>query len=104
MGNIIYSVTVKVDPDIEEDWVKWMKEIHIPDVMATGYFLERRWSKVIGEKDEGTSYNIQYLCETMKKLHNYQVQCAPKLQKEHNDRYEGKFVAFRTLLETIDLG
>ncbi|MBT4775287.1 MAG: DUF4286 family protein [Crocinitomicaceae bacterium] len=99
---IVYSVTVKVNQEIEENWLRWMKEVHIPDVMATGFFLEKRWSKVIGETDGGTSYNVQYLCASMKDLHDYQVHHAPALQKEHSDRYKDNFVAFRTLLETID--
>ncbi|MBT6516091.1 MAG: DUF4286 family protein, partial [Crocinitomicaceae bacterium] len=37
---IVYSVTVKVNQEIEENWLRWMKEVHIPDVMATGFFLE----------------------------------------------------------------
>jgi len=102
MSKIIYSVTVKIDQEVEEDWFQWMREVHIPDVMATGYFLENRWSRIIGEEDTGTSYNIQYLCASMKDLHKYQVNSAPELQKEHTERYKGNFVAFRTLLETID--
>jgi hypothetical protein len=101
MSKIIYSVTVKVNPEIEADWVKWMQDVHIPEVMDTKAFEEYRMSRVIGEKDEGTSYNIQYLCPSMKDLHQYQIHRAPALQKEHTERYEGKFVAFRTLLETI---
>jgi hypothetical protein len=35
----------------------------------------------------------------MADLQKYQAHLAPKLQSEHNERYENKFVAFRTLLE-----
>ena len=102
MSKIIYSVTVKIENDTEADWLQWMKDVHIPEVMATGYFIENRISRVIGEDDDGTSYNIQYLCPSMKDLHMYQVNCAPSLQKDHTERYKDKFVAFRTLLETIE--
>ena len=37
----------------------------------------------------------------MKDLHIYQVHDAVKLQKEHTDKFDGKFVAFRTLLEEL---
>lgn len=100
---IIYSVTVNVEDDIHEDWLKWMKEVHIQDVMNTGFFVDQMMSRIISHNPEesGTTYNIQYQCESMKKLHEYQTKCASKLQKEHTERYEGKFVAFRTLLEKI---
>tara|TARA_B110000503_G_C7130511_1_gene406607 strand:+ start:1470 stop:1775 length:306 start_codon:yes stop_codon:yes gene_type:complete len=98
---IVYSVTVNIDGSIHEDWLAWMKNKHIPDVMATGYFSEYRMLKVISrqEDEEGVSYNIQYTCANMADLHQYQVHKAPALQKEYSDRYEGKFAAFRTLLE-----
>ncbi len=98
---IVYSVTVNIEDEVHDDWINWMKETHIPDVMDTGYFSENRFLKVItSNPDEtGQTYNIQYTCSSMKDLHQYQIQQAPRLQKEHNDKYEGKFVAFRTLLE-----
>ncbi len=98
---IVYSVTVNIDSSIHEDWLAWMKSKHIPDVMATGYFTDYRLLKVISrqEDEEGVSYNIQYTCSSMADLHHYQVEKAPALQKEHSDRYDGKFAAFRTLLE-----
>lgn len=102
MSKIIYNVTINVNEEVSEDWLKWMKEVHIPDVMNTGYFLENRLSRIIGESEGGISYSVQYLCPSMKDLHAYQVKSAPQLQKEHNDRYDGKFAAFRTLLEVID--
>lgn len=98
---IVYSVTVNIEDEVHADWLAWMKNKHIPDVMACGIFKEYRLLKVISrnEGEEGFSYNIQYSCPTMADLHKYQVKHAPALQKEHSDRYEGKFVAFRTLLE-----
>ena len=39
---IIYNVTVNVEAEIHNDWISWMKEVHIPDVMNTGYFLENK--------------------------------------------------------------
>ena len=98
---IIYNVTVNIDDSVRDEWMKWMKEVHIPDVMATGYFLENKFCKIMVEEDQGSSYSIQYRCANMTDLQEYQREHAPRLQKEHRDRYEGKFVAFRTLLEEI---
>ncbi|MFT4755995.1 MAG: hypothetical protein ACI91R_000632 [Vicingaceae bacterium] len=100
---IVYSVTVNINESIHEDWFAWMKNKHIPDVMATGYFSEYRMLRVISRQDDeqGISYNIQYTCDSMANLHQYQVQKAPALQKEHSDLYDGKFAAFRTLLELV---
>lgn len=95
---IIYNVTVNIDEDVHDDWFQWMSEVHIQDVMNTGLFLEARFSKILAEEEGGKSYSIQYLCKSMEDLEKYQNEHAPRLQNDHTSRYEGKFVAFRTLL------
>ena len=98
---IIYNVTVNVENDIREEWLQWMKAKHIPDVMATGYFIEHKICKVLVDEEQGTTYSIQYTAANMKDLEEYQRDHAPRLQKDHTDKYAGKFVAFRTLLEIV---
>ena len=98
---IIYNVTVNIENDVREEWLNWMKTVHIPDVMATGYFIENKICKVLVDEEQGTTYSIQYTAANMKQLEEYQRLHSPRLQKEHNDRYAGKTVAFRTLLEVV---
>ena len=95
---IIYNVTVNIDEDVHDDWFEWMSDVHIKDVMNTGLFIEARFSRILAEEEGGKSYSIQYLCKSMEDLEKYQEVHAPKLQEDHTSRYEGKFVAFRTLL------
>ncbi|MDQ3192863.1 MAG: DUF4286 family protein [Bacteroidota bacterium] len=99
---IIYNITVNIENDVREEWLTWMKNVHIPDVMKTGLFIENRILKVLVQEESGTTYSIQYTCEKMEDLEKYQQEYAPRLQKEHTDKYKGKFVAFRTLLEVIN--
>ena len=102
---IIYNVTVKIDLSSHEDWITWMQEKHIPDVMATGYFNSYKLSKILyTDESDGITYAIQYLCNSIGDLEDYQKNCAAQLQKEHTDRYKDKYVAFRTLLEVENEG
>ena len=98
---IIYNVTCNVENEILKDWLQWMLEIHIPDVMRTGFFLEANINKVISSSDDGTTYAIAYSCESMKKLHEYQLKFSAELQRKHLERYGKKVVSFRTILELI---
>lgn len=99
---IIYNVTVNLEDSICDEWVQWMKLKHIPNVMETGCFEEYRFTKILtNHGGDGTNYSIQYLCKNMEILSDYQQTHAPKLQKEHIDRYGNKAIAFRTLLELI---
>lgn len=98
---IIYNVTVKVDNDAHEEWFEWMRSKHIPDVMATGKFVDHQMARVMVDDQDGVTYAIQYKCESMEVLEDYHRDHAPELQKEHSERYKDKFVAFRTLLELV---
>jgi len=95
---VIYNVTVSVDTDVCQEWLIYMKEIHIPDVMNTGMFIESKISKVLGHEEGGLTYAIQYLCKNMEVYEKYQKDFAPNLQKDHTTKYGTKTVAFRTLL------
>ena len=98
---IVYNVTVKIEHSIHDEWLAWMKEVHIPDVLNTGLFEDNKMMKVLVDEEDGVTYSIQYRTTSWEKLDEYQKNHAPSLQKEHPSRYEGKFVAFRTLLEEV---
>lgn len=98
---IIYNVTVNVDTDVAEEWLQWMKTVHIPDVMATGLFLDHRICRILAEEEGGLSYAIQYTASDMATYERYKAEHAPRLQGETQKRYGGKFAAFRTLLEVV---
>lgn len=99
---VVYNVTVNIDADAHDEWLQWMVEEHIPDVLSTGLFLESRISKLqVEEEMGGTTYSIQYTLESKEKLEEYQENHAPDLQKKHADKFDGKFVAFRTIMEIV---
>jgi hypothetical protein len=98
---IIYNVTINIDKDIHQEWLNWMKTVHIPDVMATGCFIESKICKIIGDEETGINYAIQYTAQNIEFYETYKMKYAPSLQKEVTDKYPGKFVAFRTLLEVL---
>jgi hypothetical protein len=97
----VYNVTVSIDESVKEEWLNWMKNVHVPDVMSTGLFTESRILKVLSEEDQGNTFSFQYTFIKMEDYNKYKREFAPKLQKDVADKYAGKFAAFRTLLEVI---
>ncbi len=99
---IIYNVTVNIEESVQKEWLAWMKKTHIPEVINTGMFVSAKMSKILVEEQMGgVTYSIQYSCESKSKLDQYKEKFAPQLQQEHTKKFQGKFVAFRTLLEVI---
>jgi len=79
-----------------------MRTAHIPEVMATGCFLESRLSRLHGEEEGGVTYAITYVCYSQEKLDQYAKEFAPALQSDHSERFNGRFAAFRTTLSVIE--
>jgi len=98
---MIYSVTIAVQASVESEWFDWMNRIHVPDVLRTGCFSECRIYKVLGSEGNDPIYVIQYHCRSVEVYHRYRDNFAPALQKEHSDRFGGRFRGSRQLLEEV---
>ncbi len=99
---IIYNVTVKVDLDIHDEWVQWMKLVHIPEVLETGHFVDHRMMRILDEHEtDGITYAIQYHAKNMQEYFDYQANHAKRLQKDVELLYKDKYVAFRTVMRVV---
>ena len=99
----LYNVTVGIDKVAEQEWLQWMKEVHIPKVLETGMFVDHKIYKVLHDQDEGSvSYSVQYFAQTINHVTSYFETFAPRLMEEHRLRFQDKHVAFMTLLEEVD--
>jgi hypothetical protein len=99
---IIYNVTVGVDKAIETEWLVWMKEIHVPDVMRTKMFLSSKIYRVLTtDNEDSVSYAIQYSARSLMEIDNYLEKFAPALRDDVTKKFGDKAVSFRTLLEEV---
>lgn len=98
---LLYNVTVNVEDDAKEDWLHWMKNTHIPDVLQTGLFEGATFSQLMVEEEAGVTYSIQYRIKDMEAFRVYQEVYAKGLQEEHQKRFEQKTVAFRSIMEVV---
>ena len=98
---VIYNVTVNVDTEVQEAWLEWMYEVHIPEMMATGKFLDYRICRILQDEIEGVTYAVQYFSPDLATLVRYQDTDARRLQEVHAQRFSGRYVAFRTAMEVL---
>ena len=98
---IIYNVTINIDDAAHDEWLTWMKKVHIPEVVATGCFSSGSMFKLLVEEQSGTSYSIQYRAPNMAAINIYLEKFAPEMRGKAEESFGGKFTAFRTLLEEV---
>lgn len=99
---IIYNVTIKADNTIVQDWLAWMREEHIPDLMKTGQFVDHKLCRLLEQDEtEGQTFAIQYFCKSMDEYNTYISDYAPAMREKGFKRFGDKFIAFRTVMEVL---
>ena len=100
---IIYNVTLKIRESIHNEWLKWLKEIHIPDVMDTGCFTKSLVVKLLEtDESEGPTYAVQYTAENKAHYDRYIEDFAGEMRKRSFAKWGDQFIAFRSVMEIVD--
>jgi phosphoribosylamine-glycine ligase len=99
---IIYNVTVNIHESVHQEWLLWMKNKHIPEVLATGKFSKAILTRVMIEEEMGgITYSTQYTTDSKTTLDTYYTEDAPRLREEGLKLFGEKMLSFRTELEVV---
>jgi len=99
---LIYNVTINIDESVHDQWLDWMKDKHLPDMLATGKFSHAKMVKVLVEEDMGgITYSVQYTTQSRDTLEAYYKEDADRLRADAQKLFPNKFVSFRTELEVV---
>jgi hypothetical protein len=98
----IYNVTTKVEPSVHEEWVEWMKQIHIPEVMNSGCFTQFQFVRLLELDDsDGPTYAVQYHSDSKEAYHQYLEIFATKLRNEVYAEWGNKVISFRSFMQVV---
>lgn len=99
---IIYNVTIKVEHSITTAWLSWLKEEHIPDIIATGCFTHATILHLLEADDtEGITFAVQYHAESKALYNRYIEQFSDEMRKKGMDKWGNKFIAFRSVMQLV---
>lgn len=97
---IIYNITFNVNYPVETDWLTYIKQTHIPEILATELPLDVKLLRLLTEiENEGSTYTTQYSFLTMEDFLTYQTLHHDRFQQKHHQMFKGQYVSFQTLLE-----
>ncbi len=102
---VIYKVSITIDTEVQTEWLSWMMEEHIPEVLAAGYFTECKFYQVLepSPTPEMVKFVVDYRCESVEKLRQYRENVAPELMNKHEERFHRKFTSAREVLAELKL-
>jgi len=99
----IYNVTIKVHESIHTVWLQWLKEVHVPEVLATNCFTKATIVRLLEIDDsEGPTYAIQYLAESKASYNLYIEKYAGLLRHKSFEQWGNQFIAFRSLMQVVN--
>lgn len=99
---IIYNVTIKVQNAIKEDWLAWLKNEHIPEVIGTGCFTQAIVLQLLEvDNAEGTTYAVQYHAESKANYNRYIENHAAAMRQKGYDKWGDAFIAFRSVMQQV---
>lgn len=99
----IYNVTIKVAHTIAADWLNWLRQEHIPEMIATGCFESATILQLLENTDEeGPTYAVQYRAPDRTDYERYLTEFAAGMRQKGLEKWGENFIAFRTLMQIVD--
>ena len=99
----IYNVTIKVEDSIATEWLSWLQEVHIPEVLSTGCFISARVLRLLEVDDsEGPTYAVQYTAESKSLYNRYISIHAPEMRERGFSKWGDRYIAFRSVMEVVN--
>lgn len=98
----IYNVTTNIQEEVHDEWLNWMKNEHLTDMLKTGKFTKALMSRVmVNEEMGGITYSVQYITKSKELLQKYYEEDAQEMRGK-SKVFEGKMVVFRTEMEIVE--
>ena len=99
---ILYNVTTKIDPSLANEWLNWIRDVHIPDMKSTGCFFDALIFRLLEiAEDDGITFAVQYHALTMPDYEKYIRDYSGSLRKKSIDKWGNNIVSFRSVLELV---
>jgi len=99
---IINNITINIEKEFEEQWLAWMLEEIIPEILNSSSIIGNSNLKLLSEVEgAGATYTFQFHFPTLMDYHASKVSPATHLYEMHYTLYKDKFVLFETLLEQL---
>ena len=102
-GGIVYNVTTQVERQIAKDWLHWIREEHIPDIIATGCFIHATVLQLIEvDEEQGPTFAIQYHADSKAFYNRYIEIFAEEMRKRETEKWGNHVIAFRSVLQVVN--
>lgn len=100
---LVYNETFIIDDTLEQEWLQWIKNNHIPAVLGTGAFDSYKLLFIMDSPNEGVTYCLQFHTDTVERYSDFHYKHMDAIHSKHNAQFEERFALFHTLMEEVEL-
>lgn len=101
---VTYSVQIKIRYDLFDEYVAWLKNEHIKEMLAVPGFIEAELCTRKGGAMESSSKDVQitYKLQNEEALKHYMSEYAMPMREKGLEKFSGQYSAHREIwLDTI---
>lgn len=97
-----YNITTLVPEEIEEEWVKWIVEIHLKEILDTGLILQHYLYKLRDKNvQEGVTYTLQIFFKHLQDYEKFKTLYEQKLLEKRKENWGNACLSFISSMEVI---
>ncbi|MES1907227.1 MAG: hypothetical protein MHM6MM_000387 [Cercozoa sp. M6MM] len=99
--SVVYEVNLEIDADTADAFRKWLCEGHIQEMLELDGFQSARLDscELLGKETDKVLLRVQYTVASREQLESYFNEGAKKMRSSGIQLFEGKFTAWRRVLE-----
>lgn len=98
----IYNITIKVDPEIHQQWLAWISNEHIPYILNTGKFTRHQLLRLREVDDsDGPTYALQFFADSKADYNAFKALHEGAVNQAAIGVWGAKMLSFSTLMEIV---
>ena len=98
----VYNISFQIAPNLQEQWVLWMKSKFIPMIMVTDCFQSHQFYELELTADQAPTYTIQLFAQTSEKLEEFKETCSNALLDEMQKTWGDQCFHFVTTMRIVN--
>ena len=99
---IIYNITTNVSWAVHDNWLPWLQQQYIPQVLQTGCFIHSQILRLLDTDDEeGPTYAIQFQASSQEDYQTFRDQHHHSFEQQVLEKWGDHIISFESLMAVL---
>lgn len=99
----VYNLTIKIDNKLLDEWLPWIINEFVPQVMCTNLFIENNVFELLEPgDDESSTFVLQFKTGLKENYNNYIMKHSKTLNEKASLKWGNHFITFGTLMQSVN--